>query len=248
MKTISKKVKMKMAFKSLIAFLLLFFCNACSVLYKTAKEELVDDFYTQKIGRNTHKVYVNVEDDTLYIHKAQKLNHRWQVDTSRKILTSFPKSLETDRNLSVFFSKKSFDIDFLTIPLKFRPLRFDVPAQLNTNLNGSLYLGYRLDSYMISYKSKPLKDWERHIHHFGFSVGFFNGIGNTFVSPTNTQNILQQEYDGIVWNKAVACIFALNRLTLGLAVGTDYLLDKNREFWIYQNKIWYGFAFGLNLN
>jgi hypothetical protein len=222
--------------------------NACSILYKTAKEELVDDFYSQKIGKKSQKVYVNVQEDTLYIHKAIKTNRKWQVDTARQIYTALPKKLEADRNLSINFIKNSFDIDFLTVPVKFRPSQADVPFQLNTNLNGGLYMGLRIDDYLLNYKSKPLGEWERNIHHFGISFGVFSGLGNTFMSPTNTQNILQQEYDGIIWSKGAACIFAVNRLTLGVSVGWDYLLDSNRSIWIYQNKIWYGLAFGLNLN
>ena len=85
-------------------------------------------------------------------------------------------------------------------------------------------------------------------NHFGFSFGVFTGFGNTFMSPTNTNNILQQEYDGIVWSKGVAGILAVNNFTLGLAFGFDNLLDKNHSNWNYKNKPWVGLAFGLNLN
>lgn len=248
MKAISKKANRKMAFKPFLGFFLLFFCTACSILYKTAKEQLIDDFYKQKTNQKLQKVYINVQDDTLYVHKAQKQNRKWQVDTSKQIYTAFPKFLETEESLSIRFNKNSFDIDFLTTPLKFRPSQADFPPQLNTNLNGSLYLGYRLDSYIVGYKQKPIHEWERYIHHFGFSVGIFNGLGNTFISTNTTQNLIQQEYDGVIWNKGVALIFAVNRLTCGVAIGIDYLLDSNRSVWIYQNKIWYGLTFGLNLN
>ncbi|MGL6268762.1 MAG: hypothetical protein ACRC2O_12600 [Chitinophagaceae bacterium] len=76
----------------------------------------------------------------------------------------------------------------------------------------------------------------------------FTGLGNTFMSPTNTNNTLLQEYDGIVWSKGLAGILAINNFTVGLALGFDYLVDKNRSIWIYQNKPWLGLAFGLNLN
>ncbi len=219
MKTISKKANRKMAFKPFLGFFLLFFCNAYSILYKTAKGQLIDDFYKQKINRKSQKVYINVQDDTLYVYKAQKQNRKWQVDTSMQIDTAFPKFIEVEKSLSLHFNKNSFGIDFLTTPLKSRPSQADLPLQPNTNLNESLYIGYRLDSYIVGYKQNPLHEWGRHIHHFRFSVGIFNGLGNTFIFPNTTQNLIQQEYDGVIWNKGVAFIFAINRLTCRVAIG-----------------------------
>jgi hypothetical protein len=109
-------------------------------------------------------------------------------------------------------------------------------------------VGYRLDNYSVDYKPKILKTAERDITHYGFSLGIFSGFGSTFMSPTTTNNILNQEYDGVVWNKGIAGIIAIDRFTLGLALGTDHLLDKNKSIWIYQGKAWLGLVFGLNLN
>lgn len=61
-------------------------------------------------------------------------------------------------------------------------------------------------------------------------MGVFSGLGNTFMSPTNTNNILQQEYDGIILSKGLAGIFAFNNITAGLAFGFDNLLDKNKKY------------------
>lgn len=68
------------------------------------------------------------------------------------------------------------------------------------------------------------------------------------MSPTNTGGRLPDEYDGIVWSKGVATIFAVNNFTLGLAFGFDNLLDENRRIWLYESKPWAGLTFGLNLN
>lgn len=34
----------------------------------------------------------------------------------------------------------------------------------------------------------------------------------------------------------------------GVGVGWDYLTDRDKGIWIYQNKPWYGLTVGLNLN
>jgi hypothetical protein len=48
--------------------------------------------------------------------------------------------------------------------------------------------------------------------------------------------------------KGIAGIIGINNFTLGLAVGFDNLLDKNKKVWVYQGKPWLGLAFGLNSN
>ncbi len=120
---------------------------------------------------------------------------------------------------------------------------------MNANLNGGAYLGLRNDIYSIKYSASPLLlKSERKINHFGFSAGIFTGIGNTLVSSTSTNNLASYDYEGIVWSKGLAGIFAINNFTVGISIGIDYLMDKNRSIWIYQNQPWAGLAFGLNLN
>lgn len=52
-------------------------------------------------------------------------------------------------------------MDFLTIPLKYRTHRNGVPAQLNTNLSGALYGGYRIDRYVLDYQENPVGKIEK---------------------------------------------------------------------------------------
>lgn len=231
-----------MLFRILALMMLL---NSCSVIKNTPKTDLIEGFYWQKNHEKIKtEVYVNPQLDDLYIYSSQQK----QVDTSQ--YTFYPtetKALsETKRHISL--RKNSLDIDLLTIPLKYRSGRIDVPAQLNTFLSGAVYCGYRRDKYIINYEKTPLHDYKREISHYGFSLGLFSGFGGVFMSPTNTNNILTQEYDGVVWNKGVAGIIAIDKFTLGLAFGFDNLLDKNRNIWIYEGKTWLGLAFGLNLN
>ena len=74
------------------------------------------------------------------------------------------------------------------------------------------------------------------------------GLGNTIITPTTTNNVISSEYDGIILQKGIAGIIAVNKLTVGLSLGSDNLLDVNQNFWIYQNKPWFGLMLGLNLN
>ncbi len=221
--------------------------SSCSGLQKIAKKDFNDGFYTQRIAGANQKVYVEIDNETVRINATKKVNNQQIIDTT-KIHALFTKEINVNINHSISLSNASLDIDFLTIPLKYRASETNVPKQLNTNLNGAVYLGYRTDRYILSYAANAKGKANRMINHLGISMGAFTGLGNSFMSPTTTNNILQQEYDGLVWSKGIAAIFAVNNFTLGLALGFDHLLDQNRSIWIYESKPWLGLAFGLNLN
>lgn len=220
---------------------------SCSILKKSSKTELVDDFYSQHMHGKKQLVYLYTQEDTLCIYPAQKQAGKRMIDTTQSCMR-YPTEMPHDFRTPLVLIKPSLDVDFVTIPLKFRLATAQVPQQLNANLNGAVYVGYRVDSYTLRYLPTPLQTSRRNTTHLGASLGAFTGIGNTFMSPTTTNNMLQQEYDGIVWSKGVAGIFAVNTFTLGLAAGFDTVLDQNRKIWIYDSRLWFGLAFGLNLN
>lgn len=228
------------------ALLFLFVFDSCGVFQKTAKQELTDGYYLERTKNAVDKVYVDVEENNILIYSTSPEN-AFGIDTS-KVHRSFNLTLDDPQRIDFKLVQTSFDLDFLTIPVKYRFSTGNVPPQLNAGLNGSVYLGFRKDVYRIEYVRNPLKTSSRRTVHLGYSFGLFTGIGNSFLSPTTTSDQIQQEYDGIVWSKGVAGIFAVNNFTVGLVLGFDYLLDKNKTVWIYQNKPWIGIALGLNLN
>lgn len=215
-------------------------------LAQTTREDFTDGFYIMKWNNSVQRVYVDLSETGVGCYSVQYLNGQNSVDTTDKI--SFSHLIDTVCYSKAIFHKHSFDFDFMTIPLKLRPAQRDVPAQLNTHLNGAFYVGYRNDRFTLRYHVDPLKRSTQSINHFGVSVGLFSGVGGTFVSPTTTDFKIDKEYDGVVWCNGVAAFVAMNRFTMGLAFGIDYLTDKNRTLWIYQNKPWAALAFGLNLN
>ena len=84
--------------------------------------------------------------------------------------------------------------------------------------------------------------------HWGLSGGVFGGFGSTPITPWTTANRTMDEYNGFVLSRGVAVMGSINRLTVGLGVGTDYLTDRDKDIWIHQNKAWYGLTIGINLN
>ena len=233
--------------KKLIVIISGILVTGCSVIKPTPKTALVDGIYTQKKDKQIRKVYVDIEEEVLRVHPIKSYNQQLSID-SLGAGDFYPEQIKENTFEKSFFSQKSFDVDFLTIPLKYRFARLDVPPQLNTTLNGAVFLGYRIDRYVVGYKPDFLNRSLRSITHYGFSFGVFNGLGSTAMTPTNTYNKISQEYDGVVWNKGIAGILAVNNFTLGVSLGLDNLLDKNKKAWIYESRPWVGIAFGLNLN
>jgi len=233
--------------RSFLLFLLLISISSCGALVNTSKTEFSDGFYTQKSDNKREKVFVDIDEDVLKVYATREVDGERIIDTTQvQQYSEHEKNFQAKRLTS--FRINTFDIDFLTIPLKFRPTQSGVPPQLNTELSGAVYLGIRTDKYIVNYKTNKLGNSDRVINHRGFSFGLLTGFGNTFMSPTTTDENIIQEYDGIVWTKGVAGIFAVNAITLGFAIGFDNLLDGNRQYWIYEGKPWLGLTLGLNLN
>ena len=212
--------------------------TGCATLQNSSKYELANGKYKLIAAKKQINTYVENSGDTIKVFELP----------SRKLMAlpfKINESLITNHRLVV----SSFDVDILTALLKIRPnIRQILPAQLNTNFNGNIYVGKRSDIYNINYHKNAIAEYTRHINHIGFSVGVFLGISNTAMNSSTTFNSVSSEYDGIVLQKGIAGILAVNKLTIGLSVGFDNLLDKNKNVWIYENKPWYGLMLGLNLN
>jgi hypothetical protein len=148
---------------------------------------------------------------------------------------------------SQVFRQKTFDFDALTIPFKFRPGSSLLPRQLDTDFNGNIYLGYRFDRFKLTTKTTPLGSTQK-LKQIGFSGGVFGGLGSTFVSQWTTNGGTQDEYNGFILSRGLAFLVGFNNLTVGIGVGWDYLTDRDKDTWIYQNKPWYGLTVGLNVN
>jgi hypothetical protein len=231
--------------KTIWGLILILGLSSCAVM-ETPKYKLSDGYFkTSAFISEQKKVYIDTSEDTIFVYRTNQLSGTPDTVTGKH---NFPQIVAQADIKSAYFRQASFDLDFLTIPFKYRPKQSGLPQQFNTNLNGAVYLGYRDDIYHLSYGRNPLSKYQRQISHYGISYGLFTGFGSSAMNPSVTNNRISTEYDGLVWGKGVAGIIGINNFTIGLAVGFDNLLDKNKKVWIYQGKPWLGLAFGLNLN
>lgn len=135
----------------------------------------------------------------------------------------------------------------MTVPFKYRPGNSSLPRQLTTDFNGNAFIGYRLDRFRVRISETPV-GLKKRFYHRGITFGAFGGIGSTSINPATTKNQTADEYNAFILTRGLAVMLGVNNLTVGLGVGVDYITDRDKTIWIYQNKPWYGLTVGLNLN
>lgn len=232
----------------LLCLSLLFTLSACTFLKNSPKYGFSEGYYKSRLfHKKDKKVYVVPGDDTIKVYTARGLQKE-QVDTTQSLKIAFPQNQKPLQFESYVFRKNTFDIDVLTIPFKYRPAVHGFPRQLNATFNGAVYLGYRSDIYRLSYSQTPLRIFKRDITHYGYSVGVFTGLGTARIDEYVTNNGINIQYDGVVNLSGINIIAGVEKVSLGLAVGVDRLLDKNRKYWVNHGKPWIGLSFGINLN
>lgn len=243
------KLSILIKYKSKFLCISLIFLSACGDWIGGSKYQFSDGIYSSKAFRDKkQRVYVDNEEDSVFIYPIKRIDNNFEVDTSDFKAVILPQNKSVIALPSFNFRQNSFDIDFLTILIKVRAPAGNLPMQLNTNLNGAAYFGYRTDIYHLSYNETPLNFYNRRTTHFGFSFGGFLGIGSTDMNPSVTNNNINEEYEGFIITKGFAGIIGFNNFNIGLTLGFDTLPDKNKIYWIYQHKPWIGLALGLNLN
>jgi hypothetical protein len=191
------------------------------------------------------KVYLEVKEDSLIVYPATGQGKSLAPDLSAPRITSIYSIRPGSYLYNSTFVKTSPDIDLSTVLLKYRPHAGNVPPQLSTNVNGVFYIGFRKDFFRMTSHLSPTNVRSTFIRHTGFDFGPFAGIGITPVTPTTTMGRTIQEYDGIVFQKGFAIFGTFENMSVGLSVGFDNLLDKNKNIWIFNQKPWIGILIGI---
>ena len=222
--------------------------SGCKSIKDSPKFKFGDGIYTSKVNGKKQSVYIENTNDSIVVYALAKGWQRLSLKSSSIPKRTFPQKTSSETIRANKYQQNSFDIDILTIPIKFRPSVSSFPRQLNNSLNGTVYLGYRNDTYSLSYDKNPIGILSQKITHYGISAGIITGIGTTAMNPYVTNNQISIEYDGFVWSKGLAIIMGVDKFTFGIIGALDHLIDKNRTYWLYQGKPYLGLAVGLNLN
>jgi hypothetical protein len=221
----------------------------CNVIQNATQHEFSDGTYRyKKPGESVERVYVTVREDTITTYPLLKEDGSKIADTSRPGTILLQDTVASALPKYGTLRKTSLDVDILSIIFKYRPGREEMPNQLNTNFNAALYLGYRKDYYSVRAFKSPMRVIHIRRVHFGFDAGLFAGFSSTAINPWVTDNNIESEYDGFVFQKGLGAFIGVEDFGFGLVLGFDSLLDENKKYWIYQGKPYIGFAIGLTLN
>jgi hypothetical protein len=219
----------------------------CVPVEKIERHDFTSGYYKLKTqGSEPTRVYTKVDGDSLDVYTFIKEGKHEPPDISSLKKISIDKIQTGNFFYRSCFVRNSVDVDLTTVILKYRPAISGVPNQLNSNLNAAIYVGFRKDYFKVIPFKSPIKDEISFIRQIGFDAGFFGGIGLTFMNPTNTDNNITQEYDGMVFQKGVAGFITFDNMSVGVTIGFDNLLDKNKSFWIYNQKPYIGLVIGIS--
>jgi hypothetical protein len=220
--------------------------SGCASVERIARHDLNSNYFRLKTeGNEPRSIYADIAGDSITIYPVIYEGNKKQPDANHPVSFNLINVKTGDNFSGSTFVYKSVDIDLSTILFKYRPERQGVPGQLNFNLNGVIYTGIRRDFYTITPYKSPLNVETSSINHIGFDAGIFAGIGTTPVNPTVTLNEINQEYDGLVFQKGIAAFITFGNFSVGLSCGFDNLLDKNKSVWIYNQKPYLGIVIGI---
>ena len=231
-----------------LAYVILgFLLTSCGAIQKATNHGLNDGNYRLKLpGGEKENVYAAVSADTIATYAiSKKAQSTGNVTPKIFYLTSTSEHPATSDFTLI---KSDWDFDITSVLFKYRFSTKTLPAELNSNLNLAGYVGYKKEIFQFRDSESPDRKHKTKSQHYSFDGGLFTGFGSTHMNPSTTNDYLQKEYEGFIWQYGGAVFGKWNIFTLGVGLGFDCLLDKNRKYWIYQNKPWMGLLIGLTLS
>lgn len=217
---------------------------SCRTLEQASQHGFTSGYY-QIVNKpkKPQNVYADVREEQINVH------HQHKKQPEKKAFMVIPLT-PTDSLLAqpVTFKKNSLDVDITTILLKHRPSVNGSAAQVTTDFNLALYAGWRHDQYTVTTRKDPLGQRYLKVMDRGYDFGLLAGAGTTPINPFVTNNRRSDEYSAMVIQIGLAGFIETQVASFGLSTGVDYLLNRDRTVWIYQQQPWVGFVVGVALN
>jgi hypothetical protein len=227
--------------------LLIVILSGCVSVGKIGRHDFDSGFYKLKVqGAATSRVYAEVIEDSIIVYPVNSTGRKEFPNTSSSSGIKISRIKTDNYYYKASFINKSVNIDLTSIIFKSRSSMDDVPNQFSADLDVAIYAGFRKDFYKIVSPAHPLHEENSSIMQIGFDLGVFAGIGSSPVNPTVTNNKISQEYDAMIFQKGIAGFISINKMSFGLAIGFDNLIDKNRSSWIYNQKPYLGLIISVS--
>ena len=220
---------------------------SCATLGKLDRHDFDSGFYKLKVqGADPSPVYAEVIEDSIIVYQVYSEGKKEFPNTSSSKGMRVSRIKTDDYFYRSCFTKNSLDVDLTSILFKSRHSLDDVPNQFSADLNIAVYAGFRKDLYKIVSPVHTFHEARSSLRQIGFDLGVFAGIGSSPVNPTVTNNKINQEYEGMIFQKGVAGFISINKISFGLAVGFDNLLDRSKSSWIYNQKPYLGLIISVS--
>jgi hypothetical protein len=225
----------------LVSGVVILLSTSCVSLGKLGRHDFDSGFYKLKVqGAKPVRVYTEVIEDSIIVYPVISEGRNEFPNTSTSAGARISRIKTDNYFYRSSFINSSLDIDLTSILFKSRHSRDDVPNQFSADLDFAIFAGFRRDYYKVVSPVNPFHEARSYIRHLGFDLGLFAGIGSSPVNPTVTNNKISQEYDAMIFQKGVAGFISVNKISIGLAIGFDNLMDKNKSLWIYNQKSYLG--------
>jgi len=92
---------------------------SCGTIKQTSKYQLYDGHYNSTLfNHKDNSVYIDNNEDTIVIYRINRYTK--SIDSSTVFKKNFPQIVSDISLQSTTFKQASIDIDFLTIPFKYR--------------------------------------------------------------------------------------------------------------------------------
>jgi hypothetical protein len=229
---------------SLFIVALALLLHSCQTLQKSSQHGLNSGYYRlRQKDQPDQRVYIDAQDDQLIIYDMSDDQVPQNPSGNIKI-----GHVDAGLNKSIRLKKQSLDIDLTSILMKYRPSAFGEAPQLTADFNFALYSGWRFDTYKVTSEKNPLGQYRNRVDQNGFDFGLFVGPGTTLISPFTTRDQRAAEYNGMIIQSGLAMFVESDLASFGIAGGIDYLMNDDRNVWIYNQKPWIGFIIGIALN
>jgi hypothetical protein len=162
-------------------------CHGCTLFEQSSRHGFLSGYYHFESDSGVmKKVYLNIAEDSITVYPVKKKSI---ADTPLFGISLMP--VDTFRSYPEKFGKKSLDIDITTILFKYRPGRNGLPAQMTTDFNAAMYVGWRHDNYHLRSIPNPGKEYHYETLGRGFDLGFVAGPGTTLVGPFSTKEAVR---------------------------------------------------------
>lgn len=162
-------------------------------------------------------------------------------DTAKKdMIVSHNVILERNKGLGVWTTSCFSQFSVITVPVKIRPPMGNFPQSAFTGLtNAGINLGIvnrRLDRYFSNDKKSS------HI----FSAGIFVGPSIEELAPENTNSYVLTKNKQLFISSGISFSYSYNDILFTVTpVAYDYATTKEGREYIYNKKMWWGFAIGI---